>query len=177
VVRRPEAVALAEMLVDDEAVGQAEPGRQAHAAGARRAAFVAEGDHVLAEERGAGAGAGHRHAAALRSRIGLATACRRSGGERSWLPPVKNTPLACSMRCRRLRSSRRDGCRSPSPCPRLGAEFAEDALVTRPGGIGSRLAVGITTMSAASPPHSSTKRRRIAGRSLFLHFFGRRRSG
>ena len=57
-----EAVALAEMLVDHEAVGQAQPRCQAHAAGARRGALAAEGDHVLAEETGAGAGAGHGHA-------------------------------------------------------------------------------------------------------------------
>ena len=60
-----EAVALAEMLVDDEAVGQAQARGQAHAAGLRRGAFLAERDHVLAEDAGAGAGAAHGDAGGI----------------------------------------------------------------------------------------------------------------
>src|SRR5690606_31022543 len=67
-----EAVALAEVLVDDEAIGQAEPGRQPHAARARRRALLAERDHVLAEDAGAGAGAadGHPARVALADQLG-----------------------------------------------------------------------------------------------------------
>ena len=49
------------------------PGREAHAAGARRGPFLAERDHVLAEDAGAGAGAGHVHAV----RIAVADQFRR----------------------------------------------------------------------------------------------------
>src|SRR6202008_742841 len=59
----PEAVALAEMLVDDEPVREAEARREPDAARDRGRAVVAEGDHVLREDRGAGAGAPDRHAA------------------------------------------------------------------------------------------------------------------
>ena len=51
-----EPVALAEVLVDDEAVGEPEPGRE-RTLPDRRRALVAERDHVLGEDRGAGAGA------------------------------------------------------------------------------------------------------------------------
>ena len=57
-----EPVALAEMLVDHETVGQAQSRRQAHAARGRRTALLAERDHVFAEDAGAGAGAAHVHA-------------------------------------------------------------------------------------------------------------------
>src|SRR5207342_1655568 len=57
-----DAITLAEMLVDDETIGQTQAGRQAHAAGDRRRAFLAERDHVFADEAGAGAGAGDVHA-------------------------------------------------------------------------------------------------------------------
>ena len=66
-----EAVALAEVLVDDEAVGEAEPGRQRDAAGARGAALLAERDHVLAQDGGAGAGAADGDAARVARRISL----------------------------------------------------------------------------------------------------------
>src|SRR3546814_1760931 len=69
-----EAVALAEVLVDDEAVGQAQARRQAHAARARGRAFLAERDHVVAEDAGAGAGAADVHAA----RVALADQLGRS---------------------------------------------------------------------------------------------------
>ena len=63
VKRAAEAIALAEVLVDDHAVGQPEPGREAHPVRARRFAFaVAAGDHVFAEDAGAGAGAANRDA-------------------------------------------------------------------------------------------------------------------
>jgi hypothetical protein len=134
VVRRPEAVALAEVLVDDEAVGQPEPGREADAAAARRAALVAECDHVLAQDRGAGAGAGHRNAA----RVAAADEARHGGaadhggdaqlvaageeqaaGLLDALQAVALLAIATGVEV--------DG-RDPA-----GAEFAEDALVTRPG--------------------------------------------
>ena len=54
-------VALAEMLVDDEAIGESQARRQPHAARDHRGAFIAERDHVLAQDAGAGAGAAHRH--------------------------------------------------------------------------------------------------------------------
>jgi hypothetical protein len=60
-----EPVALAEMLVDDEAVGQAEAGCEPHAARDRRRAVVAEGDHVFRQDAGAGAGAADRDTAGI----------------------------------------------------------------------------------------------------------------
>src|SRR5690606_6779936 len=67
-----EADALAEVLVDDEAVGQAQARRQPHAARARRRPFLAERDHVVAEDARPGAGAAHVHAArgALADQLG-----------------------------------------------------------------------------------------------------------
>ena len=53
-----DAVALAEVLVDDDARNETEPGRHLRHAHARRGAAGAEGDHVRGEDRGAGAGAG-----------------------------------------------------------------------------------------------------------------------
>src|SRR5580658_6911415 len=50
-------VALAEVLVDDEAVGESESRRELHAAGDHGRAFIAGRDHVLAEDAGAGTGA------------------------------------------------------------------------------------------------------------------------
>lgn len=58
----PDAVALPEVLVDDDAVREPESGGERHAVGVRRAAFLAERDHVLAEERGAGARSRDVHA-------------------------------------------------------------------------------------------------------------------
>ena len=55
-------VSLAEMLVDDETVGQPQTRRQPHTAGNDRGAFIAKGDHMLAQDAGPGAGAPHRHA-------------------------------------------------------------------------------------------------------------------
>ena len=52
------AVALAEMLVDDDAIRQPQARRQPHAASDWRSTVLAEGDHVLADETGTGAGAG-----------------------------------------------------------------------------------------------------------------------
>ena len=60
------AIALAEMLVDDRLVDQAKPADHLrHALPGSRSAG-AEGDHVGAEDRGAGAGSGHGGAAAAR---------------------------------------------------------------------------------------------------------------
>jgi len=58
----PEPVALAEMLVDDETVGEPEPRRQAHAAGNDRGTVIPEGDHVFAQDAGTGTGAADRDA-------------------------------------------------------------------------------------------------------------------
>ncbi len=49
-------VALAEVLVDDHPVGEAEAGGDRHAAGAGRGALFPVGDHVLGEKGGAGGG-------------------------------------------------------------------------------------------------------------------------
>src|SRR6516162_2590571 len=58
-----EAIALAKMLIDDETVGESQAGREPHAAGHDGRALVAAGDHVLAENAGAGAGAADGDAA------------------------------------------------------------------------------------------------------------------
>src|SRR6185503_19023324 len=47
-----EAVALAEVLVDDESIREAEARREPYAPGNRGRAVVAKGDHVLREDRG-----------------------------------------------------------------------------------------------------------------------------
>ncbi len=60
-----EPVALAEVLVDDEAVGEAEARREAHAARDHRRTLVAERDHVLAQDAGARAGAADGHAVSI----------------------------------------------------------------------------------------------------------------
>ncbi len=60
-----EAVALAEMLVDDEAVGQAEARREADDAGARTRTFLARRDHVLGQDARAGARAADGDAARI----------------------------------------------------------------------------------------------------------------
>src|SRR6266436_47710 len=52
-----QAVTLAEMLIDDEAVGEAQARREPHAAGDHGGALIARGDHVLGEDAGARAGA------------------------------------------------------------------------------------------------------------------------
>src|SRR5262245_25261803 len=75
-----EAVALAEMLVDDEAVGEPEARREADAARDRGRAVVAEGDHVLGEDRGAGARAADGDAARVLRADQLRD--RRAGEER-----------------------------------------------------------------------------------------------
>src|SRR5713226_9185275 len=49
----PQAVALREMLIDDEAVGEAETGRELHASADRRGALVTGCNHVLAQNAGA----------------------------------------------------------------------------------------------------------------------------
>src|SRR5215469_15754615 len=59
----PEAIALTEMLIDDETVGQPQARREPHAAGYDGRALIAAGDHVLAENAGAGAGAADGDAA------------------------------------------------------------------------------------------------------------------
>src|SRR5258708_4169831 len=51
---RGEPVGLAKMLVDDPPVGEAAPGGERHHVVARGRALIAGGDHVLAEEGGAG---------------------------------------------------------------------------------------------------------------------------
>src|SRR5579871_5595182 len=100
-----EAVALAEMLVDDEAVGEAEPRSKAHAAGDHRGALVTCGNHVLREDAGAALVPPTVTPCALRRRMSLATGVPpRSVVSRSWLPPVKNMPLASWRRSRRPRS-------------------------------------------------------------------------
>src|SRR6516165_9597100 len=53
----PEAIALAKMLIDDEAIREPQAGCEPYAAGHDGRALVAPGDHVLAENAGAGAGA------------------------------------------------------------------------------------------------------------------------
>ena len=58
-------IPLAEMLVDDDAVGKTQPGGEGHDLGPGGGALAAEGDHVLAEEGGAGRGAGHVHPLAV----------------------------------------------------------------------------------------------------------------
>ena len=50
VISRPEAITLTEVLIDDEAIGQAQAGRQPYAARDDRGALIAECDHVLAQD-------------------------------------------------------------------------------------------------------------------------------
>src|SRR5262249_4342561 len=52
-----QAIALAKMLIDDEAIREPQAGREPHAAGHDGRALIAAGNHVLAENAGAGAGA------------------------------------------------------------------------------------------------------------------------
>ena len=70
-----EAIALAEVLVDHDAVGQTEARDQRDGAGVGRVTLGAVGDHVLAEDGGAGAGAAHRDAAGVRTADGLGDRC------------------------------------------------------------------------------------------------------
>ena len=73
-----EAVALPEVLVDDDAVREAEAGHERDGAGVRGVALRAEGDHVLAEDRGAGARAADGDAARVGAADGLRDRrCRR----------------------------------------------------------------------------------------------------
>ena len=58
-------VPLAEMLVDDETVGEPQTRREPHAAGDHRGTLVAECNHVLAQDAGAGAGPPDRDAACI----------------------------------------------------------------------------------------------------------------
>ena len=60
-----EAVALPEMLIDDELVGQAQPRRHRHHIRVRRTALDAARDHVFGHERSAGRRAGHVHAVGI----------------------------------------------------------------------------------------------------------------
>src|ERR1700722_5855283 len=53
------------MLIDDESVGQSQAGRKPHAAGDYGGPFIAESDHVLAQDARAGTGAAHSNAAGI----------------------------------------------------------------------------------------------------------------
>src|SRR6266481_2163201 len=58
----PQAIALPEVLIDDEAIRETEARREAHAARDDGGALVAERDHVLAQEAGPRAGPADRDA-------------------------------------------------------------------------------------------------------------------
>ena len=60
-----EPVALPEVLVDDESIGEPEAGRESHRPCHGGAPLVAEGNHVLTEECGARTGAGYWNAAGV----------------------------------------------------------------------------------------------------------------
>src|SRR3546814_3054111 len=68
-------------VCSSDLVGQAQARRQAHAARARGRAFLAERDHVVAEDAGAGAGAADVHAArvALADQLGCRGAADDGG--------------------------------------------------------------------------------------------------
>src|SRR5580658_2245148 len=61
----PQAVALAEMLIDDEAIREPQAGGQPDAPGDHRRALIARGDHVLGKNAGAGTRATHGDAACV----------------------------------------------------------------------------------------------------------------
>src|SRR5258708_20668617 len=83
-----QAVSLAKMLIDDEAVGQAQAWSEPHAARDDRGTLVAEGNHVLAQYARAGARAadGHAMGIAYPNELGH----RRSAQQRrepQWIAP------------------------------------------------------------------------------------------
>src|SRR6516162_6968225 len=129
-----EAIALAKMLIDDETVGESQAGREPHAAGDDGRALIAPGDHVLAENAGAGAGATDRDpmriAQADELRNLRATEQRReteliAAGEENaarFLDALQ--PPGLTAVAPRVEVHHRDA---------RGAERAEDLLVARPG--------------------------------------------
>jgi len=122
---------------------------------------------VLAEEGGSRAGAGYRNAAAFNCRTAFATGVPPSKVESlSWLPPVKKTPVARLRRSRRpLSSASRRVSKSSEQA--LRAPISPKMRSYRGPVSRTRLAVGMTAMSAAPPPARSTKRRKICGEFSF----------
>ena len=139
------------------------PGRQPHAAGDHGRALVAEGDHVLAEDAGAGAGAADGHAAgvARADQLGDRRAAEErrepqlvaAGEEDAAWPPRGARRRPASWQSRRVSKSMTVDAR--------GADVAEQLLVAgaRSRACGSRW--GSRRCRRRSPPETRTKRSRM----------------
>jgi hypothetical protein len=80
---------------------------------------------------------------------------------RSWSPPVKKTPVAVASAATTAGSLAWDRCSSRSPRTRPAPRWVNRVAYSASRTAGSVLAVAITISSAARPPASSTKRRRM----------------
>ncbi len=162
-------VALAEVLVDDHPVGEPEPGgrRSRCRRGERRPPRRGRSCARRGTRRRPRCRPPARPAAFIR-RSFLATAVPpRWVASRSWLPPVRKTPVDCAQPLQQVLPARsRDGLERK----RLGAvdaQVGEDRLVAAAGVGGERGGGNDRDAGRACRPQSFTNRRRI-GESCIL---------